>query len=141
MEEYMIRVGRGMAKRILDGELKRIVTETAPLNLIDKEEPARCYLFESRVDGGEGMVVGEVLCTKIGYMTNTRRAVARGQQELCPGDQIKQAHGKKCKRVWDLEEPARYQEPKKIGTFGMYAAPAVWCRAKRKDETDEKNDN
>lgn len=131
MEEYMIRVGRGMAKRILDGEMKRIVTETAPLNLIDREEPARCYLFESRVDGGEGMVVGEVLCTKIGYMTNTRRA----------GDQIKQAHGKKCKRVWDLEEPARYQEPKKIGTFGLYAAPAVWCRAKRKDETDEKNDN
>ena len=52
MEEYMIRVGRGMAKRSLDGELKRIVTETAPLNLIDREEPARWYLFESRVDGG-----------------------------------------------------------------------------------------
>ena len=97
--------------------------------------PITVWIYETKTDGGRGMVVGKFLCREVCRERipprDARRAeeVERRTQLIMP-DLERYRGGRKRLCLWEVEQPEAV-EPFPIQRLGIHCPPVSWCRAGR----------
>lgn len=111
-------------------ELRKTVPRFCPSSYSPAKYPFRVYLYESKADGGAGMITGYFNCTGfLGILLQTENEkypqgfIDRAQVSA---EYIKEYANGGWVYGWEVREPTRLPEPVTLSTLGIDRAPQSW---------------
>jgi predicted transcriptional regulator len=85
--------------------------------------PLKCYIYETKAEGGTGSVIGEFVCCGIVPLgTEDDNIVV--EKACLTEDEIAEY---KPKFAWLISDPYFYSEPKTLDDFNLCMPPQSWC--------------
>ena len=133
MTEIMQSIHKNWTCLILTGEKTLELRKNKPTNV---KYPIKVFMYESKILGGSGMVVGEYILKSEPscYLFDNRdKLMDLLSKNSCvdPEGIIRYQHGKGTVYAWRTSNSIKYDEPKQLREFGMNKAPQSWCYINR----------
>lgn len=133
MQNIMIAIRREHTENIHRGIKKYELRLTFPTKLLHRiieevaityPEPIQCYMYEPKIGGGRGAVVGYFTLDRVDKVSSWQSdygVTAAFMDEYARGKQL---------YAWRITYNAFYATPRPLSDFGLTRPPQSWCYIK-----------
>lgn len=135
--EIVISLRPKWAAAILDGTKTMEVRVSGPARQeMAQAGPVTVWMYETKAEGGRGMVVGKFLCRAVHRERipprDARQAEEMEKRTGLTMQELEQYKGDRPRLcLWEVERPEAV-EPFQLQRLGIACPPTSWCRTGRK---------
>ena len=95
-------------------------------------------LYETKSNGGKGMVVGRCLCYCVARVKDLSEMSALQEKSCVSTADMLQYSGQRNLCVWYLAAIEKFKEPRRLSEYGLVHAPQSWCYLEKERDRDAK---
>ncbi|WMJ23473.1 hypothetical protein RBG61_02045 [Paludicola sp. MB14-C6] len=132
MIEVLLSIHKGHCRNILSGAKLIEIRKSYPKK--DELSYYKCYLYETKADGGAGAIVGECFINGVtpihsNFPLPYKEWIAN---KACIGlDYLIDYQKDSTVYAWNVSRVKQYNNPKLLEEFGLHKAPQSWCYIKK----------
>lgn len=148
MNYILMSIRARYAELILSGKKTLEIRKSAPRGLRESCEYT-VLLYESKRDGGRGLIVGSFLCRSIRQVERMDLLEVERRSCLCREDLV--AYAERPQRVsvknrengwdvfaWSVENPVTFEKPVTLQDVGVSCPPQSWRTLKKESKPENR---